>query len=210
MSASDLRARVLAAVQREPSPPRAVVVAAELRRMGLALLVTFGVFVSVRGVRVGDRPLSLLAITALGAAAITLVVGGVALTRGRSMLGRSRTLLWSIAVATPIALLAWKLTWTARFDVLGPMRVGVKCLGLSLAMAASPMFVMLAGRVRSDPLHPAATGAAVGAAFGAMAWVLVDLWCPVGYLRHLLIGHVLPLALIIIAGALLGRRHLRV
>lgn len=100
--------------------------------------------------------------------------------------------------------------WTAAFDALGPSRIGLKCLALSLAMAAAPMFVLLAARFRSDPLHPAATGAAVGAAVGAMAWVLVDLWCPVGHLPHLLIGHVLPIALLIAAGAVLGSRYLAV
>lgn len=207
MSASDVRARVLAAVQSEVSPPRAVVDAMDVRRIGFALLASLGVFAAVNGVRVGDRPLSLLAMTALGAAAFTVVVGALAVTRGRSMLGRSGALLWSIAVATPVVLLMWKLTWTARFDVLGPMRVGLKCLGLSLAMAAAPMFALVVARLRSDPLHPAATGAAIGAAVGAMAWVLVDLWCPIGHVTHLLVGHVLPLALIIVAGGLLGRRY---
>jgi hypothetical protein len=207
MSASDLRERVLAAVQREVSPPRAVVGAMDVRRIGVALLVSLGVFAAVNGVRVGDRPLSLLAMTALGAAAFTVIVGVVAMAPGRSMLGRPRVLLWSIAAATPIVLLTWKLTWTARFDVLGPMRVGLKCLGLSLAMAAAPMFVFVGARLRSDPLHPAATGAAIGAAVGAMAWVLVDLWCPIGHLGHLLVGHVLPLAVIIVAGGLLGRQY---
>jgi hypothetical protein len=38
-----------------------------------------------------------------------------------------------------------------------------------------------------------------------VVWVLVDLWCPVAYLPHLLLGHVLPLALAVGAGAMLGR-----
>jgi hypothetical protein len=33
---------------------------------------------------------------------------------------------------------------------------------------------------------------------------LVDLWCPVAYVPHLFIGHVLPLVLATIAGAVVG------
>jgi len=58
----------------------------------------------------------------------------------------------------------------------------------------------------SDPLHPVLTAAAFGAAVGAGAWVLVDLWCPVGYVPHVLLGHVLPLLLLIGLSALLGSR----
>jgi hypothetical protein len=37
---------------------------------------------------------------------------------------------------------------------------------------------------------------------------LVDLWCPVGYVPHLLLGHVLPIAILSLAGALIGGRVL--
>jgi hypothetical protein len=43
-----------------------------------------------------------------------------------------------------------------------------------------------------------------------MAWLLVDLWCPVGHFGHLLVGHVLPIALLVVGGALLGRRYVAV
>jgi hypothetical protein len=36
--------------------------------------------------------------------------------------------------------------------------------------------------------------------------VLVDLWCPVGYVPHLLLGHVLPLLLLMTLSAVLGSR----
>ena len=40
---------------------------------------------------------------------------------------------------------------------------------------------------------------------GACAWVAADLWCPVAYVPHLLLGHILPLFVLAGAGALLGR-----
>jgi hypothetical protein len=38
-----------------------------------------------------------------------------------------------------------------------------------------------------------------------MSWVVLDLWCPVAYPRHLLIGHVGPALVLAMAGAILGR-----
>jgi hypothetical protein len=40
---------------------------------------------------------------------------------------------------------------------------------------------------------------------GGLCWVLLDLWCPVGYPRHLLIGHVGPALVLAGIGAVLGR-----
>ena len=44
--------------------------------------------------------------------------------------------------------------------------------------------------------------------FVAALWVLVDLSCPVAYVPHLLLGHVLPLLLITGVGAGLGQRFI--
>ena len=60
----------------------------------------------------------------------------------------------------------------------------------------------------SDPVHPRALGLALGVAAGAAAAVLVDLWCPVGHVPHLLTGHVAPMLLLGGLGALLGTRVL--
>ena len=100
----------------------------------------------------------------------------------------------------------WKIS-SARADLLtwGSERIGLRCLRLSLAVAAAPFAALLAVRRGTDPLQPAVTGAVLGMASGAFAWVLVDLWCPVAYMPHLLLGHVLPIALLAIAGALAAR-----
>jgi hypothetical protein len=51
-------------------------------------------------------------------------------------------------------------------------------------------------------------GGALGAAVGACATVLVDLWCPVAYVPHLVLGHLLPMALLGLIGMWLGDRFL--
>ena len=117
-----------------------------------------------------------------------------------------------ISVQAPAALVisqTWvaKVGWSAAFGdgmVLWPARLGLRCLSLSLLVAIGPLLSFLALR-RSAPAHPALNGAAMGFAAGACAWFAVDLWCPVAYLPHLLLGHVLPLFVLGVVGALLGQ-----
>ncbi len=123
------------------------------------------------------------------------------------MLGRSRAgLLCAIALA-PIGLFAWKVGCSVAFGdpmVVWPHRPGLKCLALSLFVAVGPLLSFLAAR-RSAPVQPALNGAAIGVASGACAWVALDLWCPVAFVPHLLLGHVLPLCILAGTGALLGQ-----
>ena len=85
-----------------------------------------------------------------------------------------------------------------------PERPGERCLSLSLLVAVGPLLSFLAIR-RHAPVRPALNGAVMGFAAGACAWVAVDLWCPVAYVPHVLLGHVLPLFVLAGAGALLGQ-----
>ncbi len=61
---------------------------------------------------------------------------------------------------------------------------------------------------RSEAFHPDAAGAAIGSAAGLAAMLLVDLWCPVAFLPHLLLGHLAPIAVIVFLGMRLGSRLL--
>jgi hypothetical protein len=87
-----------------------------------------------------------------------------------------------------------------------PERVGFKCLGLTMAGAAFPLVGLALMRRRSDPVHPVATGAALGAASGASAGVMVEMWCPVAAPQHVASGHILPIVVLTALGALLGAR----
>ncbi len=70
------------------------------------------------------------------------------------------------------------------------------------------MLGLMLVRRGSDPVHPAATGAALGAACGACAGVMVELWCPVGAPRHVAVGHILPIVVVAILGASVGARFI--
>jgi hypothetical protein len=154
-----------------------------------------------------ERSARLVATTAGGALAMAASALWLALSRGRSMLGRPRACLLYGVVLIPIGLFAWKIAASMAFGdpmLEWPDRPGLRCLSLSLLVAIGPLLSLLAMR-RSAPARPALNGAAIGIAAGAGAWFAVDLWCPVAYVPHLLLGHLLPLSILAGVGALLGR-----
>jgi hypothetical protein len=209
----ELRARILGAAAHEPSLTRGE------RRWQNAVLFVLGsaaalaIFILWGGVRPNGRPMSLLMTTASGSALLAALALTMALGQGRSMLGRSRRMLAATIVAMTMALILWKTGVSALFDgmnVAWPARPGFRCLALALAVGLVPLVLGLVGRRRSDPVHPAAAGAALGAAYGLAAATLVDLWCPVAHLSHLLVGHLLPVALLALVGAVAGSRMLAI
>ena len=110
----------------------------------------------------------------------------------------------------PVSLLVWKVGCSIMFGdamVPWPERPGERCLALTLLVAIGPLLSFLAIR-RCAPVQPALNGAVIGFAAGACTWVAVDAWCPVAYVPHLLLGHVLPLFVLASAGALLGQAFL--
>jgi hypothetical protein len=170
-------------------------------------------FVAVGGPRVGPRPLALAAATALGTFGLAALALFVAVGRGSSMLGRSRRLLLGTAAIVPLGFLLWKLgaTWTVPHMMdAWPTRPGLRCFGLTALLGAWPAVALVWERWRSDPVHPLALGAALGVAAGVAAASLVDLWCPVGHVPHVVAGHLAPILLLGGIGALAGARALGV
>lgn len=213
MPTDSLKVRVLEAARNSPSPTRRQVTRRSVLVLVASWAITLCIFWALGGVRPTHRPLALIAGTAASALGIALLVAWGAWGRGRSMVGRPRPVLAFVIALAPIALLATKLAWSARFpDGLAewPTRAGFKCLGVCLSTGILPLVAAVYARRFSDPMHPVLSGAALGAAAGAFAAFLVDLWCPVAYLPHLLLGHVLPLVLLTVVGAVLGRFVLRV
>jgi hypothetical protein len=220
---AELKASVLAAAAAEPSPTRDAVRQRNVlwgvlaAASGVAAFVVFALLTSdghlLRfGTAVGpdrhlERSIWEVLATAGGALAIATTALWVSLRRGSSMLGRSSTWLLGAIAVIPLALFGWKVACSVAFA--DPMaewlqRAGLRCLALSLLVAAGPLLAFLAIR-RIAPAHPALNGAAIGVTAGACAWVGVDLWCPIAFVPHLLLGHVLPLGILAGAGALLGR-----
>jgi DNA-directed RNA polymerase specialized sigma24 family protein len=134
-----------------------------------------------------------------------------AFVRGKRMLWRPRQALLAVVILTPVVLFAWMTLWGVSCPISWPHhKVGVKCFYFTLAAAIPPLVTLIHARRGSDPVHPTATGAALGAASGAWAGVLADLWCPIGYVPHVLVGHILPILFLTALGAALGNRFVGV
>jgi hypothetical protein len=208
-----LRQQVLASVASKPAPTRAQATRARLALFAAGIAGAIAIFFLKGGVRMTGRPPTLVALTSFG----TAVVGGVGMyllftRRGRSMLRRPWTWMAAAALASTIGFLVWKVGISSIYGMAQqwPGRIGFKCLRLGIMTGALPLFAALASWRGTDPLTPAATGAAFGAGAGLGSALLVDLWCPVAYLPHLLLGHVLPIAVLAGLGAFGGWRILRV
>jgi hypothetical protein len=215
----ELRARVLQAVRAEGSAPRATWRWITAQRLTVAFLITGISFWVLGGIRSGgitqhhhvERPAELVLATALGAALITCVAAWLSWRRGRSMLGPSRATLVAVVLLVPAALLAWKTLLSVSvpgMTIPWPERVGLKCLSLTIGFCVPPLLALAWLRRASQPVTPGWSGAALGVTVGAVSWVLVDLWCPVGYFPHLLLGHYAPQLALAAVGAIVGQRLL--
>src|ERR1041385_4081723 len=166
---SDLKARILKQARERPAPTRAT----ETRRAWIlvasSLVMALAIFLLRGGIRVTGRPVALIVGTSLGTAVIAAVGTWVALGRRRSMLGRSSVALCVMALVTPIALVFWKVVWSAQFPgglEPWPDRIGFRCCNLSLLMGALPLVALLFTRRGTDPIHPRIAGLSAGASVG--------------------------------------------
>ncbi len=206
----DFKSRVLASVRDVPAPTRKETLQRQSWLIAAGLTGALALFFIKGGLRVTSRPPSLIALTSLGTAAFVGVGMWLLFTRGPSGLRRPRTVLIGGAVLSTVAFVSWRYGITALYGRAGawPDRVGLRCLVLSVGTGGLMLFAALMSWRRSEPITPRATGAAFGAGAGLGSALLVDLWCPVGYVPHLLLGHVLPIAILAVAGALIGGRVL--
>jgi hypothetical protein len=212
MVSQDLKEQLLESVRSTPSRTRGSSRVGAWLILPSSCLVAAVLFFSFDGVHHGQgRPAWFYTASLLGWTAVAALSLWAALSRGGSAVGRSGAWLFTIAAGTPAILLAMMYAFAIaepEVTLLHPERLGLKCLGLALAGAAFPMLGLMLVRRGSDPVHPAATGAALGAACGACAGVMVELWCPVGAPRHVAVGHVLPIVVVAILGASIGSRFI--
>jgi hypothetical protein len=210
-----LKARLLERIASSDPPTRGAVVRRERILVATGLSIAVSIFLASGGFRDwgAPRPPTLVGATFLATAAIAGGALWVAWGRGSSSLGARSSWLWGAALGAPMALLACKMGLSADYPGASTWladRVGFRCLALSSALGATVLTAFLAARRGTDPLHPGASGAALGVAAGLSAAVLMDLWCPVAAPSHLLLGHVVPVLSLGLAGLLIGRRVLAV
>ncbi|HQR30831.1 MAG TPA: NrsF family protein [Anaeromyxobacteraceae bacterium] len=204
-----LRLRVLEAARRVPSPARSRGTNPAGTGVALAAVAMLAVLFLAGGPgHAAGRPASIGAWIVAGLAALAAGVTWLVVPPRRSMLPPPASRLIAVAVGVPIVLAAWLLAWHGAYD--DPFaRTGLKCFALTVAAAPWPFAVLVVAGPRFAPDRPWLVGAALGAAAGAWAAIVVELWCPLADPGHVAIGHALPLVALVVAGALLGGRWLR-
>jgi hypothetical protein len=208
--AAELKERVVAAIRRSPSPVRSAV-RREARGVLLAgLAVATTLFFAAGGMHHAlGRPAWFLGASLTLWAAVALVALRAAWRGGIAFGAGSLTSLAVVVVGAPAVLLVASLAFAEVDPALTRLHsqsVSLHCFALTLAAAAFPLVGLSRARRSSDPMHPVASGAALGVACGAFAGVMVDLWCPVAAPSHVLVGHILPIGVLALLGAAVGAR----
>jgi hypothetical protein len=217
MPPESLKLRVLEAVRQQPLPRRTnrlpvTMGLAALSAVAMSAVLQWAprLFGEVGGLAhaVGRPPASGAWILA-GTVAVALFSTWLVLPFRRSMLLPARGVLLGVAIGVPLLVGAWLVLWHTTYD--DPFtRTGWRCFALTVLTAPWPFATLAYAGRRVEPRHPATAGAALGAVGGAWAAVMVELWCPLAVHEHVLVGHLLPLLGLALAGSAIGVRMFRV
>jgi hypothetical protein len=210
---AELRARVLEAVRREPVPARSESRRADFKVLarGFAVASAICVAAAIRGseARTPRPPGCILSLELLWLS-LAVAATWVAVNRGKSLLGRPRSWRLGVAVLAPAAMVAaWlpvAFAWPETLRDASGFRAHMVCIVTTIALAAGPLLAFVWLRRASDPDSPRLTGAALGATAGVWGDAAHVLICGYTSPAHILIGHVLPVALLAGVGVLLGDR----
>jgi len=205
----ELRAAVLDQAKRTPSPDAPRVRRAHVAAGICGAVVALAIALAF-GMSAGGRPMPFVVLSAAGWALVAAVASFVSAWRGKSMLGTTRARLAFVAIGSAPLIFAWvmgcTMGWPAVREGEGTLHAHLVCFALTTLLSLGPVFALAFARRGSDPVHPRATGAAIGAAAGAWGGVLIDLHCPLVGPVHVAIGHVLPVVVYAAIGALAGAR----
>jgi len=204
--ADSLRARTFAAIAARPSPTRRQAGVAARALVAASVAVGVMIFEEVGGFEHGaGRPIGITFALATGWSVVAAILTWLVLARSAS----SAMPRWPLsagvsALLAPILLFLWMRLFYGRYPE--PYdAVGYRCLRYSLFISALPLGSFLTLRRAIEPRFPALLGAAAGAACAAWAGALVDIWCPLANPVHILIGHLAPLVVATVVGAIAGR-----
>jgi hypothetical protein len=205
-----LRAQILGAARRAPSitararRQRVLAVAIVGAAVTLALSVHFGV---------PGRPLLSVLMLSLGGAGSALAATFFAAGRGPRNVGRTGRTLAAVAMLSPFSVLLFATTARALDNAAAPVPFlggttvqHVTCFVVTLLLALGPFVALAYARKGSDPVHPRALGAALGAAAGVWGGALIDIHCSLVTIEHLSLAHAAPIAVLAAIGALVGGR----
>lgn len=216
MPPESLKLRVLEEIRQRPVPRRSDRLPSTIGLAALAALAMSAVvqwaprlFGEIGGAaHAVGRPASSTIWILAGTVALALSSTWLVLPFRRSMLSPPRGLLVGVAIGVPLLVGAWLVLWHGTYE--DPFtRSGWRCFAITVLTAPWPFAALAYASRRAEPRHPGTAGAALGAVAGAWAAVMVELWCPLAVHDHVLIGHVLPLVALTLAGSAIGVRMFR-
>jgi hypothetical protein len=191
----DLRTSVLEHARATPSPTKSKTTRANAIMIALGVA-TAATMIAAFGISLGGRPLVFVALSAVGWAAIAASVSALSQSRGKTMLGKTRMLLVVAATCAAPAIFGWVMSltmaWPEVREPAGTWQTHLTCFAATLVLSLGPVIALAFVRRASDPVHPRATGAAIGAAAGAWGGVLIDMHCPITHPLHIALAHVMP------------------
>jgi hypothetical protein len=208
----DVRERLRAALAKRPSLTRAQHRIRAIAAFVVALLPVVAM-IGARGIHTRGRPYGYVGVVAIGWCALVTGATTWMLRPGPTALGRSRPSRLALTVVLPASLLAVSCMASILFpetlrspDYGG--HVHVECALIGSAVSVIPVATALWFLRRSDPVRPAVTGAALGAIAASWGGGIIAIQCRHPEPLHVALGHVAPIALMALVGAVVGSRLL--
>ncbi|GAC1394784.1 MAG: hypothetical protein NVSMB47_04280 [Polyangiales bacterium] len=213
---SALDARIRAAIGAAPRPPAARLGTRLSIGIGVAVLATLAVAAKMRP-DAPQIPASAFFATVGASLLLAIAAVGVSALPGRRGLGAPVTLLVGAACAVPVLYALITALWPMHASGLAlpepaladAMRGAIPCVLTSIGVAGLAFLGLAWALRRAVPVAAALRGAALGAAAGAWSGLAMHLHCPHFDRAHVLIGHVAPIVLFAIVGAVVGPRMVR-
>jgi hypothetical protein len=213
MPSPDLRARILAAATATPAPSRGSI----RREQRIALTCGFIILGAVwyrLGVHPGTRPAAYIATLAGAWLALAAATTWAGVGSGNSMLGRPQAWRAATVLLAPLAMIAlwWPiaLAWPTTLENESGLFAIEQCLVGTGLLGIGPLLAFLYLARGSEPVRPWLAGAALGVAAGGWGAVALVIICRHASVSHMLIGHVVPVALMAFIGAAIGARALAI
>jgi hypothetical protein len=188
-----------------------------VREQRLALLLGFAVLGAVwirLGVHPGARPAGY--VVSLDAAWLLVAAFATwwAVGRGGSMLGRPAASRVGVAVLTPVAMLVlwWSIArvWPSSLENESGWFAIAQCVVGTGLLGIGPLLSFVYIHRGSEVVRPSLSGAALGAAAGGWAAVALVIICRHASASHMILGHIVPVALMVLIGAAIGARALAI
>jgi hypothetical protein len=158
------------------------------------------------GLLTGWKSPSAVVFSAIALLVLMLASTFIALWRGRSGLGASTALLMATGLATaPLyALLTLNIPAHEMVETVGAVRIsiyGIRCVVIASVVGAMVLGCLASAMRATAPAGTRIRSMALGSAAGAWAGLAVFVFCPSGEPLHLLLGHVMPVAVFTALGA---------